>query len=734
MITSKKKIGILIIFLQLSFISFAQVVPPPKADTIREFEIIRGPSMRSINVDSVTTLQTIAGGAIIKQGTTIFSSDSVAINPATHVVEAFGNVHINQADSVQTYAQYLKYIGTEKTAYLKKDVRLNDKKGTVFTQELDYNLSTGIGNYHNGGKVINGKTTITSKDGTYYHDTKDVYFRNDVVVVGPKNHITTDSLLYNMQSQGSNFTGNTYIKNKEVDIHTTQGTYDFNTGNALFTTRTSVKDSSGKIYIANNMALDDKSGNAQLEGNAIVKDSANGFIVFANQIFLNKKNNSFLATRKPILIIKQKDDSIYVAADTIFSGYTTAVKNENFILKKDSVIQDSSQAKISSDSSKIVDSSKLRPQIMENLPVDSGRLIAHKVDSVRASRVQAQKEKIQKLKETQAQDSAKMPLETEPPLADSNKIKPAPNIVNPIDSVTAKKKDTVNKTAVIIDSGKIAVTKRPKRFNLLKSNRNDSVVTQRPPLDSNRVSMAKTTNPQDTIKGNKNDTTNIIKVVSADSNLNKIPGGKIYIADSLKSVNKDSVNKPDSGIRYFLAFHHVRIFSDSLQSVCDSLFFSAKDSVFRLYYDPVIWSGHSQIAGDTVFLYTKNKKAERLYVFERGMIINRTTQGFFNQIAGKTINGYFNNGAIDYMRVRGSQSESIYYAQNEDSEYVGMNRATGDVIDLYFKNDDLKKVLFVNDIKGKMYPMKQIPEDQKFLKNFLWLDNKRPKNKLELFE
>ena len=116
------------------------------------------------------------------------------------------------------------------------------------------------------------------------------------------------------------------------------------------------------------------------------------------------------------------------------------------------------------------------------------------------------------------------------------------------------------------------------------------------------------------------------------------------------------------------------------------------------------------------------------------MIINKTTQGFYNQVSGKTINGYFINGAIDYMRVRGSQSESIYYAQDEDSAYVGMNRATGDVIDLYFKKDDLKKVLFVNDIKGKMYPMKQIPEDQKFLKNFIWLNDKRPKNKLELFE
>ncbi|HET7118414.1 MAG TPA: OstA family protein, partial [Hanamia sp.] len=79
-------------------------------------------------------------------------------------------------------------------------------------------------------------------------------------------------------------------------------------------------------------------------------------------------------------------------------------------------------------------------------------------------------------------------------------------------------------------------------------------------------------------------------------------------------------------------------------------------------------------------------------------------------------------------------SESIYYMQDDDSAYIGMNRATADVIDLYFKNQDLNKVTFINQIQGKMYPMNQIPEDQKKLRVFKWLDNKRPKNRAELFE
>ena len=693
---------ILIIFLlQVSFVSFSQVAPPPadtsknvkaNADTVKEFQIIRGPSMRSIYIDSTTTMQTIAGGAIVKQGTTLFDADSIAINPTTHEAEAFGNVHINQGDSVQTYAQYLKYIGTDKTAYLKTNVKLVDKKATLFTQALDYNLQTGIGNYHNGGKVINGNTTITSNDGTYYADTKDIYFKNNVVVIQPKNHVTTDSLLYNMLSQNYNLNGNSYIKSPEAEIYTTQGNYDFKSDNAIFTSRTTVKDSSGRVYVANNMAMDNKSGNAQMEGNALVRDSAGGYIVLANQIFLNKKTNSFLATRKPVLIIKQKNDSIYVAADTIFSGYSTAVKNEQFVMKKDSAAYDSLHMQNRADSTLKADTIHGKQPLIKLSERDSALHLAHVIDSLDANH-NNQRQKISRTKEN---------------LIDSLIIKASRDSLK-IDSLNAKS------SVAIGDSLKaIALRKYSSKIDSsqLKKNRNE--VKEIPLTDT--VKPAKAT----------------MDSVSIDS-LRNITVNPIRNPDSTRNSNKDKLNKSDSS-RYFLAFHHVRIFSDSLQSVCDSLFFSTKDSVFRLYYDPIIWSGRSQITGDTIFLYTKNKKPEHLYAFDKSIIINKTTQGFYNQIAGKTINGYFINGAIDYMRVKGSQAESIYYAQDKDSAYLGMNRATGDVIDLYFKKDDLEKVLFVNDIKGKFYPMKDIPEDQKYLKDFIWLNDKRPKTKLELFE
>ena len=115
-------------------------------------------------------------------------------------------------------------------------------------------------------------------------------------------------------------------------------------------------------------------------------------------------------------------------------------------------------------------------------------------------------------------------------------------------------------------------------------------------------------------------------------------------------------------------------------------------------------------------------------------MINKINSQFYNQVEGKTMNGYFKDGVIDYIRAKGSPAESIYFVQDKDSAFTGMNRADGSVIDMYFIKQDLNKVKFVNDVHGKLYPIRQIPKDQKFLKKFAWLEKRRPKNKLELFE
>ncbi|MEP6712093.1 MAG: hypothetical protein ABJA37_06750 [Ferruginibacter sp.] len=201
----------------------------------------------------------------------------------------------------------------------------------------------------------------------------------------------------------------------------------------------------------------------------------------------------------------------------------------------------------------------------------------------------------------------------------------------------------------------------------------------------------------------------------------------------MENMVKGPLIKPDS-IRYFLGFHHVKIFNDSIQAVSDSMYYSTEDSVFRLFQDPVFWNDKTQVSGDTMYLFTEIQKPKRLYVFNNGMVINKENDDVYNQITGRTINGYFKDGTIDYIRVKGSPAESVYYPQDDDSAYIGMNRSKGDVIDIYFIKKELNKIKFINNVDGTLYPLKQLPEDQKYLRGFKWMDNRRPKNKLELFE
>lgn len=531
------------IFFFFFFLSFAQyaagqqVVSLANNDTSKTIEIIQARSLRQKTIDSSTVLQTLAGNAIVRQGNTILHGDSIVLNQQTGVAEVFGNVHINDADTVHTYAQYLKYIGNERLAYLKNNVRLTDGKATLTTNDLLYNIQTGIATYQHGGKVVNGKTVLTSTDAVYYSDTKDVIFKKDVHLVDPKYDMRSDSLRYNTEFKEAYFISPTRIISSDGVLDTRSGVYNLETGEAVFFDKTVFRDST-RLITGGKMAMDDKNGIIQIEDNGKLVDSVNRVIVLGNQIILDRKNNSFLASRKPVMIIYRDNDSTYISADTLFSG----------IRKYDST-------------------------------------------------------------------------------------------------------------------------------------------------------MAKT----------------------------------IDVTDTLQQTTAKPA-APNDSIRYFLAFHHVRIFNDSMQAASDSLYYSTEDSTFKLFKDPVFWSNQSQVTGDTMFLYTENQKAKLLHVYYNGMVINQTREKLFNQMGGRTIHAYFKDGTMDYTRVKGSPAESIFYPQDDDSAYIGMNRSKGDVIDIYFVNRELNKIKFINDVEGTLFPMNRIPADQKFLKNFLWQEDRRPKNKLELFE
>lgn len=612
--------------------------PSQTSDTVRVVNIINANRFDFKTVDSATQLQILTGNVIIHQGNTKFKCDSLIWNERTNYMEAFGNVHINDADSVNIYSSYMKYEGNKKLATFKNKVRLTDGNSTLYTDEMDYDMNGKVGTYRNGGRIESKQTTLYSKQGFYYADIKDVYFIGSVKMSDPEVALASDSLLYNTTSEVATFIAPTTIKSGNSVSNVRSGYYDLKTKKAVFAGRSVVKDSTSTI-IADNMAMDDKTGFGEAKGNVQFKDTAQGVLLFSNRVFFNKNKKNFLATEKPVLVVVQEADSVYIAADTIYSG------------------------------------------LMKDLEQLKGGYIKE-FDTVTTTRVVNVDSLLNKAPTPAiAKDSSK---QTEPPVA------------------------------AIQDSSKTSI--KPETTVIKK----DSIATNIPtaPVTDKRSKF----------------------IPSAVDSTSKPVAAK----DSVGITVKDTINQRTTfaprpktetdTLRFITAFRNVRIYNDSLQAVADSMFYSGVDSAFQLYYDPVAWSRGSQVTGDTIFMYTKNKKPSRLFVWENALLVQdvKSTANFFNQIKGRTINAYFKNGEIDFVKAKGS-SESIYYAQDSDSAFVGMNRTTADMIDMFFAEKEAKKVKFTSSVKGITYPIRQLPEDQKKLDNFKWLEKRRPKNKLELF-
>ena len=689
--------------------AFAQIpihFKSSQSDTLHTVYIWHADKLREDTKDSLKT-QSLVGNVKLQEEKTFFYCDSVVLNHKLNIVEAFGNVHINDSDTTNIFSQYMKYFVDTKYVIFQKKVTMTDGNGTLYTDDMQYDMKQKIGTYQNGGKVINGSSVLTSKEGTYYADTKDVYFKKEVVLTDPAYDLKTDSLLYNTQSQLATFITLTHITDSSGNtIVTRQGFYDLKHHNAQFTKRPTIRQGSQRIT-GDDVRIDDSTGKSVADGNAVYIDTTQGISVIANHMIVDKKTKTFFATEHPLMILKQEEDSIYISADTLFSGKLSD------LLEADSIARYNDSVKTE------------RQRVKDSIHTDSVRKVQTRVaDSLKVIYVLTVKEN-QRKKDSLALVHIEIPdsvllreiIEEEKSLTPTEDIKSgSKNRVKKraIKPPVAEKDSTKNNIAIdknnLTDSSKLILPKFKDSLTAKATRVNDSLKAN-PPQAHLVTQQNKEVSPRDSVKQTaapmQNDTSK-----------------KVY------AINVNPTN--DSANRYLQAYHHVRIFSDSLQAVSDSLFYSAKDSVFRLFTNPIVWANGNQITGDTIYLFTKNKKASRLYVFENGLVINKVGTNLYNQIKGITLNGYFKDGVIDYMRAKGN-AESIYYAQDDSKAFFGVNQSKADVIDMIFLNKDLNKVILRNDAEGTMYPIKKVNFDDMRLRNFKWLDDKRPKSKYELF-
>ena len=325
----------ILFFFLFSLHSLYTNAQPQGGNDTKPVEILNANRLDFKKLDVETEVQILVGNVRLRQGTTIFTCDSCVINKKQNLFEAFGRVHINDSDTAHVYANHLRYLTDKRYAYLDGNVKLDDGHAQLTSNELEYDMVGRIGTYKTGGKVVNKKSVLTSKEGIYYADLRDIYFKQNVELKDPAYYLKTDSLLYNTELQTARFIAETYIidSTKRV-IRTSEGVYNLQSGRADFTKRTTIEDGSLTVT-GDEIANDDQTGIVQIRGRGVLRDTAKGISILANEIFVNKNTDAFLATVKPLMIVKQEADSIYITADTLFSARLSDLKKRDRLQSKD---------------------------------------------------------------------------------------------------------------------------------------------------------------------------------------------------------------------------------------------------------------------------------------------------------------------------------------------------------------------------------------------------------------
>ncbi len=207
------------------------------------------------------------------------------------------------------------------------------------------------------------------------------------------------------------------------------------------------------------------------------------------------------------------------------------------------------------------------------------------------------------------------------------------------------------------------------------------------------------------------------------------------LCSSMDSVAlmKDSVTvKSFRRFRIVRAFHRVKSFKSDFQSVCDSMVYSQKDSVLRLFYNPIVWNDSNQLSGDFIRVRLENNEVRDMELDGKAFIIFRSDSIRFNQVFGSKMKGFVEKRELVQLNVM-EKSTLIYFLKDELKRLIGMNKTLCRFMEIFFKEGKIDRIWFFEEPKGEITPPEDLSEDQMKLPDFHWEVKNRPRCKEDIF-
>ncbi len=286
------------------------------------------------NSDFIDMNQNEIPGAIVFTGNVRVLHNGVKINcnKAYHFkdekyIKAFGNVQINQGDSIFMNSKYAEYDGKIEFAFATGDVSMRSPESTLVTDTIYFDKKNQQAFYNSFGTIHNKDNVLKSKSGRYYVEQKKYKFTTAVTVTNPQSTIKTNYLDFYENSGHAYVFGPSTITSKQNVIYTENGFYDTKNDVGKLTKNSKIT-YDNKIIEGDDLYYDRKKNYSKGINNVKITDTINKVIATGHfaELYRNieTKKDSMILTKKALVkTLVEKDTMFMHGKKIIVSGPPT---------------------------------------------------------------------------------------------------------------------------------------------------------------------------------------------------------------------------------------------------------------------------------------------------------------------------------------------------------------------------------------------------------------------------
>ena len=317
MIVVMRRLQITIYLLLLISVSVAQV----PADTVRTKQ---KSYVHMLHADVTRFDEAVNPDAWILVGDVCFRRDSMYMYcDSAHYFQkqnsfqAFGNVRMEQGDTLSLFGDYLDFDGNTNLARVRNNVRLVDHNTVLETDSLDFDRNVNLGYFFKYGTLSDEESTLSSYYGEYDVNNKEAFFQYDVSLENPKFRMLSDTLRYNTASKYATIMGPTNMYSGKSEVYSERGRYNTYSRQAFLMDRSVLYHNNADVT-ADSIFYDTASGYSEVFGNIVYRDEVNHNMLTGEYAYVNEIVDSAYVTDRAVVVDFSQKDSLFMHADTIW--------------------------------------------------------------------------------------------------------------------------------------------------------------------------------------------------------------------------------------------------------------------------------------------------------------------------------------------------------------------------------------------------------------------------------